>query len=231
MEPANIMTIREILARREAIRVELRTLHSASPDGALSAEAQTKWDALSAEADTLGAAERRTAALDELDRRAGGTTLAGGSTGSFEDTAAQVTVLDVIRAQMGGTDAASGRAREVSAELARRSGRAPEGLLFSLAASGAPMERRTFSTTTPAGGPGSNLIQTTVSPNLIDRLREKVLVRQLGATVLGGLVGNLQIPRLKASAAAQWVAKARPLRRPIRRPTISPSRRTIAAAS
>jgi HK97 family phage major capsid protein len=116
-------------------------------------------------------------------------------------------VLDVIRAQMGGTDAASGRAREVSAELARRSGRQPEGLLFSLAASGTPLERRTFSTATPAGGPGSNLIQTTVSPNLIDRLREKVLVRQLGATVLGGLVGNLQIPRLKASATAQWVAE------------------------
>jgi hypothetical protein len=39
----------------------------------------------------------------------------------------------------------------------------------------------------PAGGPGSNVIQTTVSPNLIDRLRERVLVRRLGATVLGGL--------------------------------------------
>jgi HK97 family phage major capsid protein len=47
-----------------------------------------------------------------------------------------------------------------------------------------------------------------VSPNLIDRLREKVLVRKLGAMVLGGLIGNLSIPRLKASATAYWVAES-----------------------
>jgi HK97 family phage major capsid protein len=69
------------------------------------------------------------------------------------------------------------------------------------------MERRVFTTTNPVGGPGSNLIQTTVSPNMIDRLREKTIVRKLGATVIGGLVGNLTIPRLKASASAQWIAE------------------------
>jgi HK97 family phage major capsid protein len=202
------MTMRELLARRDAIRTEMRSLHDAASGGALSAEAQTRWTALESEATALGELERRQAMLDDLDRRSAGNSVAGNEPGGFEATAAQVTMLDVIRAQMGGTDTACGRAREVSAELARRSGKQPEGLLFSLAASGSPMERRTFSTTTPAGGPGSNLIQTTVSPNLIDRLREKVLVRQMGATVLGGLVGNLQIPRLKASASAQWVAEA-----------------------
>ena len=201
------MTIREILSRREAIRVEMRGLHEAAAGGALAADAQSKWTTLEAESATLAAQESRQAVIDDMDRRAAGSTLSAGGDANFDTLAAQVTALDVIRAQMGGTDAACGRAREVSAELARRSGRTPEGLLFSMAASGAPREQRTFSTTTPAGGPGSNLIQTTVSANLIDRLREKVLVRQLGATVLGGLVGNLQIPRLKASAQAQWVAE------------------------
>jgi HK97 family phage major capsid protein len=200
------MTIREILARRDAIKTEMRAIHDGAAGGALAAEAQTRWAALEAEAATLASQESRQAALDDLDRRSAGSTVAGADP-RFEDMAAQVTVVDVIRAQMGGTDTACGRAREVSAELARRSGRAPEGLLFSMAASGAPREQRTFSTFNPAAGPGSNLVQTTVSANLIDRLREKVLVRQLGATVLGGLVGNLQIPRLKASAAAQWVAE------------------------
>ncbi len=33
------------------------------------------------------------------------------------------------------------------------------------------------------------------------------MVRRMGASVLGGLVGNLSIPRLKASATASWVAE------------------------
>ena len=202
------MSLRSILARREAIRVEMRQLHDAANGGDLAGEARTRWDALAAEAEQLNAAETRQAALDDLDRRAAGTPLTGTGDGRFDDLAGQVTALDVIRSQMGATDAAAGRAREVSAELERRSGRRAEGLLFSLGASGAPIERRVFSTTNPGGGPGSNLIQTTVSPNLIDRLRERVLVRQLGATVLGGLVGNLAIPRLKASATASWVAES-----------------------
>jgi len=207
------VTVREILARREAIRVELRALHDAANGGALAGEAQTRWTALETESAALVAAETRTAALDELDRRAAGTTVAGSGSGDarFDELAGQVRAVDVIRAQMGGTDAACGRAREVSAELARRSGRTPEGLLFSMAASGAPTERRTFTTGNPAGGPGSNLIQTTVSTSLIDRLRERILVRQMGATVLGGLVGNLSIPRLKQSATAYWVAENSPI--------------------
>jgi HK97 family phage major capsid protein len=164
---------------------------------------------LEIEAADLNAAEHRAAVMAEIDRRAAAVPVSGSGHGDsrFDDLAAQVTIVDVIRAGMGDTSAASGRAREVSAELARRSGRNPSGLLFSMNASGAPIERRVFSTGNPSAGPGSNLIQTSVSPNLIDRLREKVLVRRAGATVLGGLVGNLSIPRLKASASATWFAE------------------------
>ena len=201
------MTVIQARQRRHAIAGELRGLHDAANGAALDAAGQGRWDALEAEAATLTGLEARAAAIDTLDRQASGTTIAGTGDDRFDAQASQVTIVDVIRAGLGATDAAAGRAREVSAELARRSGRQPEGLLFSMAASGAGAERRTFTTGTPAGGPGSNLIQTTVSPNLIDRLRERVLVRQMGATVLGGLVGNLSIPRLKASASATWFAE------------------------
>ena len=199
------MSLRQILARRDAIRSELRALHTANSD-ALPGEAQTRWDALQAEVATLDAQEHRQAALDDLDRRAAGQHIGGGTSGDarFDEQAAQVTALDVIRAQTGATDAGAGRAREVSAELERRSGRKAEGLLFSMSLSGAPIESRTFTTAT---GAGSNLIQTNVSPNLIDRLRERLIVRALGATVLGGLTGNLSIPRLTSSATASWVAE------------------------
>ncbi len=201
-------TMRELLARREAIRTELRALHDGANGADLTTEQRARWDALETEANGLADQERRQAMLDSLDRRSTGERIGGTGDSSFDALAGQVTALDVIRAQMGGTDAAAGRAREVSQEIARRSGRSPEGLYFSMSASGAPaVEQRVFTTAAPAGGPGSALIQNTVSPNLIDRLRERVMVRRLGATVLGGLQGNLAIPRLKASATAAWVGE------------------------
>ena len=200
------MTIRQILERRSAIRVEMQQIHAANPDALPDGPAQ-RWAVLEAEANTLAAQEQRQAAIDDLDRRAAGHTVSGVGDDRFDSQAAQVSVLDVIQAQMGSTSVAAGRAREVSAELARRSGRNPEGLYFHMGAGGT--ERRDLTTFAPATG--SNLVQTTVSPNIIDRLRERVLVRKMGATVLGGLTGNLSIPRLKQSAVAQWVAENSPI--------------------
>jgi HK97 family phage major capsid protein len=205
------MTLREILARRETIRTELRGIIDQHPDGTLTDEVRARADELETEANRLTDQERRQALIDDMDRRAGGTPFAGAGGDRFEVLAAQVTALDVIRAQMGGTDAASGRAREVSAELERRSGRRAEGLLFSTSLSGAPVERRVFTTANPAGGPGSNLISTDVSPNLISRLRERPVIRSLGATILAGLSGNVSLPRLKASATGYWVAENSPI--------------------
>jgi HK97 family phage major capsid protein len=204
------MTLRQLLERRTALQTELKTIHSGAPDGPLPAEAQAKWDTVSADVDNLNAQIARQSVIDDLDRRATGTPLDGGA-GGFDALAAKVTALDVIRAQLGDTSEASGRAREVSAELERRSGRKAQGLYFDMARSGAPPERRVFTTTNPAAGPGSNLIATDVSPNLIDRLRERLVVRRMGATVLSDLVGNLSIPRLKQSATAYWVAENSPI--------------------
>jgi HK97 family phage major capsid protein len=204
------MTLRQLLERRTALQTELKTIHSGAPDGPLPAEAQAKWDTVSADVDNLNAQIARQSVIDDLDRRATGTPLDGGA-GGFDALAKQVTIMDVLRAGMGETDEGATRAREVSAELERRSGRKAKGLLFSMALSGAPPERRVFTTTNPATGPGSNLIATEVSPNLIDRLREKLVVRRLGATVLSDLVGNLSIPRLKQSATAYWVAEDAPI--------------------
>ncbi len=196
------MTIREILARRDAIRTEMRGLHEAHPE-AMPDAAAARWTALEAEATALNAAEARAAMLDDLDRRAAGTALGGTGTGDsrLDVLAARVSFLDVCRAQMGATDAGAGRAREVSAELARRSGRNPEGLYFNMGAAGAA-ERRDLTSSTPVAGPGGNLIQTIVAPTVIDRLREKSVVRRMGAQVIGGLTGNLALPRLKTSATA-----------------------------
>lgn len=188
----------------------MQSLIATAGDADLTAEQRTKFDALKAEADALQGRIDRQAVVDDLERRSADTTPIGGGTGDhrFDQLAASVTILDVIGAQMGSTSAGAGRAREASAEMERRSGRKAEGLLFHMGVSGASLERRVFTTSNPSGGPGSNLIQTGVSPQLIDRLRERLIVRSLGATVLSGLVGNLNLPRLKSSATASWVAES-----------------------
>jgi HK97 family phage major capsid protein len=107
-------------------------------------------------------------------------------------------------AGIAGVDA--GRERELSAELARRSGRAFSGIAVPLSVFHS--EQRTLTTTLPAAGPGGTLIQTDVMGNqFIDRLRAALVTRRLGATVLSGLVGNVEIPALKASGSAGWVAE------------------------
>jgi HK97 family phage major capsid protein len=194
------MTLSQILSRRNAIREEMRSIHSQHPE-ALPEAAQARWTLLEGETAILAATEARTAMLDEMDRRAFGQAIGSGDS-RYDEASSRVTVLDVIAAQMGSTSAGAGRAREMSAEMARRSGRPAEGLYFNAGA-----ERRVFGEYVPGGTTGSNLVQTTVSPNVIDRLRERSAVRRLGATVLGGLTGNLAIPRLTASASAQWVGE------------------------
>jgi HK97 family phage major capsid protein len=63
-------------------------------------------------------------------------------------------------------------------------------------------------TALPAGGVGGNLIGTDHrGDQYIDRLRAALKIKQLGARLLTGLVGNVEIPRLKASATAAWVAE------------------------
>lgn len=59
-----------------------------------------------------------------------------------------------------------------------------------------------------AGGhtEGGALVETQLG-SFIDILRNRMHVAALGATQIGGLVGNLQYPRQTGSATAQWVAE------------------------
>lgn len=144
--------------------------------------------------------------MDELDRRTSGTPVEGGTGDANLDRLIDgVGLLGVIRAQMPGTtDAAAGRAREASQEMARRSGRKVEGLLWRMPTT----EQRTLTTALPAAGAGSNIISNTYCGDLFtDSLRNATRVRALGATVLGGLTGNITIPRRTASVSAGWTAE------------------------
>lgn len=200
------MTLRELLAKREAIRTELRSILDASTDGNLTDEQRGRADTLQAEAAGLNVHETRVAALEDLDRRATGTPI-GGSDPRLDSA---MTGFSVVRAMASAAGLAvdAGRERELSAEVARRSGRQFQGIAIPMAALAGPVEQRTITTALPAGGPGGNLIATNLlAEQFIDRLRAALVVRQLGARILSGLTGNVAIPRLKGSATAGWVAE------------------------
>jgi HK97 family phage major capsid protein len=196
--------MRQLIERRAALKTELQGILSAHPE-TLPAEVETRWTALTTEAEQLEQRIARQSIVDDLDRRSRGTPTGTGD-GSFDRQFSGVGLLDVMRAQMGGTDTGAMKARELSAELERRSGKKAQGLLWDMRLG--EVERRTVTTTTPVGGVGGNLIADSLRSDLfIDRLREATAIRSLGARVIGGLVGNITLPRLSKSVVAAWTAE------------------------
>ncbi len=102
----------------------------------------------------------------------------------------------------------AGFEREISRDIARRIGRDTPGLFVPLDIL-AP-ERRDYNTLTGAAG-GSLVATNLAASSFIDLLRSKSRVMQLGATVLSGLVGNVDVPRRSAAGAAQWIAEGQAL--------------------
>ncbi len=97
----------------------------------------------------------------------------------------------------GGADNLTGLEREMHEELSR--GRETRGVMIptEMIFGG---ENRAMLTTGTAG----NTVATDMG-GLIDRLRPTLAVQGLGATIISGLTGNLDLPRLTSGPTAHWV--------------------------
>ena len=104
--------------------------------------------------------------------------------------------------------AGAGLEREASRAIAKRIGRDTAGVFIPLEM--LVPQRRDYNTLTGAAG-GSLVATNLLGGNFIDLLRSKCRVMQLGATVLSGLVGNVDIPRRTAAGAAQWITEGQAL--------------------
>ena len=195
------MRLHEIKEKRAALVTEMRGI-LANAGEKLSAEAQTKFDGMKSEVTDLEGQEARAQFLENEEKRSMGQP--AGNDKDFDTECRAFSLTKAIAAQLPNSTVDAGREREISQELARRSGRSFEGIAVPVNV----FEQRVMTTGLPAGGPGSNLISTDYRGDLyIDRLRNAIKVRQLGATVLSGLVGNVDIPRLKGSVTSGWVAE------------------------
>lgn len=194
------MKINELRAKKSKLVKEMRQMAEV-PE--LSADQETRFDAMKTELEGIEKRIERAEYLDELDRTAE-------TTETHPEYDREVRQYSLTRAIAGaaGLNVDDGREREISAELSRRSGRTPQGIFVPM---DMPIERREWtgiSTTAPAAGAGSNITPVDFRPGMfIDALRAKLVIRQLGCTVLSGLSGTLEIPKKKASGTAYWVAE------------------------
>lgn len=91
--------------------------------------------------------------------------------------------------------------KEVSEQCQRSLGVSPQGIFVPHDVLG---EKREFNATT---GAGSNLVATNLlSGSFIEKLENLMVVRQLGAQILSGLVGNVAIPKQTGGCTAYWIA-------------------------
>lgn len=122
-------------------------------------------------------------------------------------------LIRAINAQLTGDWKKAGFERECSDEISKKMQASnggffmPLNIAFDGAAAKRALETRA-QFNSGAGNTGGYLVATELmADSFIELLRAKMLVRQLGARVLSGLVGNIDIPKQSTAATLYWVAE------------------------
>lgn len=199
------MRLQDLQEKRTALATEMRGINDqaeAESRDYTDAE-ETRHKALKVEITGLDRKIERARDVQEAERAAPAILHSGRlGDGQYETRARQFSLLKAINAHLGdrGTDA--GFEREISQEVARRTGRSFEGI--AVPDEYLHVEKRTLL----MGSTAADLVPNVHRPDLfIDALRARIIVGQLGATILDGLIGTVDIPKQTASSTAQWVAE------------------------
>jgi HK97 family phage major capsid protein len=202
------MSLRHLLDRRAEIRASMERLNAAHADGAFPDAAQAEWDASRTELDGLEARITRQTVLDDLARRTDGQPIGGTGDRRLDDDITRRYSLTRALAGAAGLRVDNAYELEVSAELARRSGRQPGGIFIPLLALNPPMERRVTTTAAPSSHVGGNIIGTTLeSGQFISPMYAPLVVRKAGARIISGLTSNVDIPKQDQTLTGYWVAE------------------------
>lgn len=113
-------------------------------------------------------------------------------------------VIKAMQAAATGDWSKAGFERECSRALEQQTGRSAQGFMFP---ANLPIQQRTAYITSTAAAAGDLVATDLLADSFIESLRKRLLVMQLGATMLPGLVGNVDIPRRTGSASTYWVAE------------------------
>lgn len=199
------MRLRDLQEQRNKAVEEMRAIADApkGDSGDLSDDQAKRFDELKQQNVNLEARIARQQALEDAERSMQGTPLAGETDTHWAEKRRSFSLVKAIagRAGMNVDDA---NEREIAQEIRQRTGRSFDGIACPVEVFDERVEKRVLT----GAGDGSDLIATDhMGAQFIDRLREAVVVRRLGARVLRGLTGNVDIPRLASSATVGWVAE------------------------
>lgn len=202
--------IDKLKEKRTRLVAEMRGI-TGSPNGDggdLSTEQAAKFDALKADLEATEANIQRQQYLDDVERRSSASPITGSGDAHFDNAVRDFSLVRAI-AGASGLPVDDAREREIGQELRRRNPGQPfQGIPVPMQV----FEKRVLTTAAPMGGPGSNLIATDhLGGQFIDILRARLVVRNMGARVLNNLTGNVDIPKLQASAQAGWFAENSPI--------------------
>lgn len=191
----------ELREKRATKLAEMRTLHQKDK---LESNEEQRFTALETEVTEIDgqiAREERMAAFEREEQR--GETVSGGE---FDRELRNYSLASAVNGALSGR--LTGREAEIDQELKRgresRSGTSGIHLAVSseILLGGIEQRSQTVGTNTAGGY--------TVATNLAavaDRFRPALKVEAMGATVLRGLTGFLDLPNLASSGAASWVAE------------------------
>jgi HK97 family phage major capsid protein/HK97 family phage prohead protease len=115
-------------------------------------------------------------------------------------------LVNAIRAQIAGDWSKAGFERECSQTISKQMGKESSGFFMPL---NVKMDGKRAPYAVGAAGTGGNNVATNLlSDSFIEMLRNKMLIMEMGAKVLSGLVGNIAINKQATAANAFWVAEA-----------------------
>lgn len=123
--------------------------------------------------------------------------LAGFSNGA-DYSSRQYSLTRAVSAMIDPSSCDAGFEREVSQEIAHRSGRKPRGMYMPMG----ELHQRTVSVSNSGSLVGTDHL----ADSFIDALRARSVVMNLGPTILPDLTGDASIPRLASSATSYWIA-------------------------
>lgn len=190
------MTLQEIRQRKAAKIAEMRAA-LAAVTGTPTAEQTASFDKLKGEITELEGQEARQQFLDDAERRAAGTVVAGTGDTGMASLESRVSLLRVLQAGAEGR-ALDGAEAEYNAEIERRNGRKAQGIY---------MPMRTLELRVNTAANNGELVPTDHRPDqYIGALRNALLTRRLGVRVLSGLSGNVSIPKYGTGVTTGWVA-------------------------